>query len=409
MKGLHFCFITLVSIIFLAACNNPGKKGLPGKNKMADTDSIGVKYELVTDAIKAPVELNLSPDNTHRMFITDNSGKVWILKNDSLLAKPFLNIYDKLGHQDKNSLVGTLFSVAFHPQFSTNNKFYVCYNAPTKIHTNTCKLVVSEFKVSKTNPDLADLASEHRVFELEGHNIQNNGAQIAFGPDSYLYISIGDDKAGDSTYKYHAQDLGFLHGKLLRIDVNKKPYTIPADNPFVGIKNARPEIWAYGFRKLWRYSFDPATHQIIGGDVGENREEEVDIVKKGTNYGWPVKEGDSSFEKSDSNNKSSYTSPINTYNHKVGICIIGGSFYYGKEIPLLKNKYVFGDYNGSMFALMKNAQGTWIRQPLKILNKPADPFLICGCNVGKNNELFVMGFLTTKTGLKGAVYKIVNR
>ena len=196
---------------------------------------------------------------------------------------------------------------------------------------------------------------------------------------------------------------------MLRIDVNKKPYTIPADNPFVGIKNARPEIWAYGFRKLWRYSFDPATHQIIGGDVGENREEEVDIVKKGTNYGWPVKEGDSSFEKSDSNNKSSYTSPINTYNHKVGICIIGGSFYYGKEIPLLKNKYVFGDYNGSMFALMKNAQGTWIRQPLKILNKPADPFLICGCNVGKNNELFVMGFLTTKTGLKGAVYKIVNR
>lgn len=408
MKGLHFCFIAIISIACLMACNTPDKKRLQKKNNIAGIDSIGVKLKLITNAIKAPVELNVSPDNTHRMFITDVSGKIWVLQNDSLLSKPFLDINDKLGQQKKGSPVGSIFSVAFHPQFKTNSKFYVCYNAPTKIHANACKLVVSEFIASKSNPDLADLASEHRVLELEGKNIGNNGAKIGFGPDGYLYISIGDDRLGDSTYKFHAQDLGFLNGKLLRIDVNKKPYAIPLDNPFFATKNARPEIWAYGFRKLWRFSFDPATHQLFGGDVGEDREEEIDIVQKGANYGWPVKEGDSSFLKSDSKSNSTYTSPIISYTHKDGICVIGGSFYYGKEIPALRNKYVFGDFNGSMFALMQNTQGNWIRQPLKIFNKPADPFLICGWNVDENNELFVMGLLNSQTGGKGAVYKIVK-
>lgn len=380
----------------------------PEKNKMAITDSIGIKFEIVTNTIEVPVELNVSPDNTHRMFITDNSGKVWILKNGSLLSKPFFNIFNKLGKPDKASLLGSIFSVAFHPQFSKNRKFYVCYNAPSTIDTKRCKLVVAAFTTSKTNPDLADLEIEHRVLELEGKNINHNGAQIAFGPDGYLYISIGDDSLGDSTYKYRAQNLNFLNGKILRIDVNKTPYAIPPDNPFIAIKNTKPEIWAYGFRKMWRFCFDPATHQLIGADVGHAKEEEIDIVTKGANYGWPVKEGDSSFEKTDSNNKSTYTSPINTYTHKDGICIIGGSFYYGKEIPLLKNKYVFGDFNGSMFALNKNTGGKWIRQPLKIINKPMDPFLICGCNVDENNELFVMGYLNTKTGYKGAVYKSVK-
>ena len=199
-----------------------------------------------------------------------------------------------------------------------------------------------------------------------------------------------------------------LNGKLLRIDVNKLPYTIPPDNPFVGVKNGRPEIWAYGFRKLWRYEFDPVTHQIFGGDVGENKEEEIDIVKKGANYGWPAMEGDSIFQKTAVENKSAYTRPVSTYTRSVGICIIGGGYYYGNEIPALKNKYVFGDFNGSMFALAKSAQDNWIIQPLKIFNKPADPFLICGCNVDENNDLFVMGILNGKTGTKGAVYKIVK-
>ena len=407
MKELYVCCLIMFCVFSLTDCNTPPvKKTVPEKVKVANTDSIGVMLEMVTNSIEVPVELNVSPDDTHRKFITDISGKIWIIKNDSLMPKPFLNIHNKLGKEDKNSPIGSIASIAFHPQFSTNNKFYVCYNAPSKIYAKRGKLVVSEFCVSKTNPDLADLETEHRVFELEGKNIGSNVAQIVFGPDGYLYISIGDDKIGDSTYVYHAQDLDYLNGKLLRIDVNKTPYAIPADNPFVDNKNARPEIWAYGFRKMWRFSFDPVTHQLFGADVGELEEEEINIVKKGENYGWPIKEGNSSFENRDSNNTTAFTAPINTYTHKVGLCIIGGSFYYGKEIPALKNKYVFADFNGIMFALVNNEDGSWTRQPLKMLNKPVDPFLICGFNVDENNVLYVMGMLNTKTGTKGVVYKI---
>ncbi|MEO8860315.1 MAG: PQQ-dependent sugar dehydrogenase, partial [Ginsengibacter sp.] len=234
------------------------------------------------------------------------------------------------------------------------------------------------------------------------------GAEIAFGPDRYLYISIGDDRGGDSAYKFLAQDLSVLRGKLLRIDVNKTPYSIPPDNPFIATKNARPEIWAYGFRKLWHYSFDSVTHELIGADVGENRVEEIDVVKRGANYGWPVMEGDSVFQKDGLKSDAAFTAPIYTYTHKLGICVIGGSTYYGNEIPALKNKYVFGDFNGSMFALSKNTDGTWIRQKINIVNKPADPFMICACNPDKNNEFVVMGILNTKTGNKGAMYKLVK-
>ena len=303
---------TLLCITCLVACSSTGKKELSEKDKEKASDSIEVRLELINNTVDIPVELKASPDTTHRMFLTDNKGKIRILKKDSLRAKPFLNIYDKLGQQDKNSLIGTVFSFAFHPQFATNGKFYVCYNSPTKIHGNTCKMVVSEFTTSKSDPDVAALKSEREIIEVEGKNIQNNGAQILFGPDGFLFISIGDDALGDSNYLHHAQDLGFLNGKLLRIDVNKLPYTIPADNSFVGVKNARPEIWAYGFRKLWHYSFDPLTHQLFGGDVGENTDEEIDIVKKGANFGWPVMEGDSIFQKTAVENKSAYTAPVST-------------------------------------------------------------------------------------------------
>jgi glucose/arabinose dehydrogenase len=406
MKGVRSCFSFFSLIVLFTACHTAAKN-IPVKNDQPiATDSINVKLQLLTSAIKAPVELAVPNDSLHRMFITDNAGNIWILKNDSVWATPFLRMTEKFGKQDKTSLVGRIFSVAFHPQFSTNGKFYVCYDAPSLINKNISKLVVSQFNTSKTNPDVTDLVSEQRMIEVEGKGVGSNGAQISFGPDGYLYISVGDDKGGDSTYKFLAQDLSVLRGKLLRIDVNKMPYSIPADNPFINIKNVRPEIWAYGFRKLWRYSFDPVTHEIFGGDVGEDRVEEIDIVKKGGNYGWPVMEGDSSFQNTPFYNKAAYIAPINTYTHKTGICVIGGSFYNGQNIPALENKYVFGDFNGSLFALGKNQEGKWIRQPLKISNRPADPFLLCGCDRDDKNELVVMGMLNGKAGYTGAIYKV---
>ena len=408
MKSVYNFFYPVFFTTFLLACNTLPQKSALQKTGATSVDSIQVKYQLVTDEPQLPVELNVAPDNSRRKFITDNVGKIWILKKDSIISKPFLNIYDKLGKQAKNSPVGLIYSVAFHPRYSTNRKFFVCYNAPANKATNSAKLVISEFTASQSNPDIADLRSERRIFQMGGSNIQDNGAQIGFGPDGYLYISIGDNKGSDTTYNFHAQDLQYLNGKLLRIDVNKTPYSIPPDNPFVDVKNARPEIWAYGFRKLWHFSFDPATHQIFGGDVGDKKEEEIDIITRGSNYGWPVKEGDTTFVKSKSNLATGFTSPISTYKREVGICVIGGSFYYGNEIPLLKNKYVFADWNGSVFALSKNEHEKWIRQPLKIVNKPSDSFLICGCCVDANNDLFIVGYLVNKNGNRGAVYKIEN-
>jgi len=407
MKIIYLSFVSVLCFFTLTNCNtSPTKSSNVQSEKEILQDSITVKLKEVTQGIEMPAELNVSPDNSFRKFITDVKGKVWILKNDTLLSKPFLNIYDKIGKQDSTSVIGSISSIAFHPQFSTNNTFFICYNAPSKINAKNGKMVISAFSASKTNPDLADMETEYTVFELEGKNIGLNLAQIAFGPDGYLYISIGDDKIGDSTYIYHAQDLDYFNGKLLRIDVNKRPYAIPADNPFIDTKNAKPEIWASGFRKVWRYSFDPVTKQLFGADVGELKEEEIDIITKGNNYGWPLNEGNSTGEIIDSNNRSVFTPPIHSYPRDIGLCVIGGVFYYGNEIASLNNKYVFADFTGNIFSLTKNNTGTWTRQSVKVLNKPEDPFIICSFNVDENNVLYVMGMLNTKTGTKGVVYKI---
>lgn len=408
MKANHFFHSACLLILSFIACDTPDKKKVSEAEIIKKIDSVSIKLQLVTNAIQTPIEFNVSPGGSGRVFITETQGKIWLLEKDSLLPKPFFNIYDKLGQQNEKSPLGSIASVAFHPLYASNGKFYVCYNAPTKIRENQCKLVVSEFAVDKRNHDLADLASERRVIELEGKNIGANGAQIAFGPDGFLYISIGDDQIGDSTYIYRAQDLRFLNGKILRIDVNQSPYAIPADNPFIAEKDARPEIWAYGFRKVWRFCFDPRTSQLFGADVGELKEEEIDIIARGGNYGWPVKEGDSSFNATNSVINTKLIAPVYGYSRDVGICIIGGDFYQGLAIPELKDKYVFADFNGSVFALFKTAEVKWTRQTLKISNKPADPFLICGMGVDENKEPIVLGFLQTKDGTKGVVYRIMK-
>ncbi len=409
MKIVQFYFVMLLTAIAgLYSCKQAKAKHQE-KDQSVVIDSTGIKLQVITNAVSMPVQISAPLDSANRLFITDNTGKIWIMKNDSLLPHPFLALSRKLAKKDKDSdPVGTINSIAFHPQFSINHKFYVCYNAATAITANKTRLVVAEFTASKTNPDSADLKSEHPVFELEGNRVFTDGAGIVFGPDGYLYISIGDIAFGDSSYVYRAQDLNCLYGKLLRIDVNKTPYAIPPDNPFVGMSNKRPEIWAYGFRKMWRFSFDSKSQQLFGADVGEIKAEEIDIVTKGANYGWPVMEGDSVFNNNESIDKKTFTPCINEYPRKDGICVIGGNFYYGKSIPFLQNKFVYGDFNSKIFTLTKDENGQWVRDEVKIKNLPADPFLICAFDEDRNNELYVMGFLNTKTGPKGAVYKIVK-
>ena len=408
MRLIFLYFLAIFFAVFISSCTTTSNKHLTAKNEIASADSINVKLQLVSNELQTPVELNMPDDNSGRSFITDNKGKIRIIKNDSLQSKPFLNLYEKLGKQDKSSVVGMIFSVAFHPQYATNHIFYVCYNALTKPKSPDSKLVVAEFHSDKNNPDLADLKSEQTVIEFKGATVQNNGAQIAFGPDGYLYISLGDDKAGDTTYQFHAQDLHYFNGKMLRIDVNKTPYAIPPDNPFIHVKNAKPEIWALGFRKLWHFSFDPHTGLLFGGDIGQDKDEEIDIIKKGANYGWPVMEGDSVYQKDAQRNGFDFEAPIYTYTHKTGICVIGGDFYYSDEIPQLKNKYIFADWKDKLFALSKNKTGNWATQSLHITNPPSGSLFICGCSEDLKGQLYVMGYLVNGKDEKGVIYKVMK-
>jgi glucose/arabinose dehydrogenase len=159
---------------------------------------------------------------------------------------------------------------------------------------------------------------------------------------------------------------------------------------------------------LWHFSFDPHSGLLFGGDVGQEKEEEIDIIKKGGNYGWPVMEGDTIYQKNDQESYPAFESPVNTYTHKTGICIIGGDFYYGNEIPQLKSKYVFADWKDKLFALAKNKAGKWIRQTIHIINEPAGSFFICGCNEDLKGQLFVMGYLVNGADEKGVIYKVLK-
>jgi len=409
MKIEQFYLILSALIFSIYSCNQSKEKPPePEKAEVSEVNSI--RFELLTDALTNPIQMSVPNDNTHRKFLTDRSGQIWVYKNGTILPKPFLDlgiVKDTIGMEGPEG-IGTINGVAFHPKFGTNHKFYVCYNAPTTIEGNPTKLVVSEFLANSENPDLADKKSERRIIEVEGEQIIYNGGEIAFGPDGYLYISIGDDAFGNEDYIHRSQDLDYFYGKLLRIDVSAIPYAIPPDNPFVGMPDARPEIWAYGLRKVWSFTFDSKSKQLFGADVGEIQQEEIDIITKGANLGWPFMEGDSIYREDKNIDKKSLTSPINTYAREDGICIIGGNFYYGKEIPYLKNKLVFGDFQGSIFTLNENAEGKWTRELLEIKNSPEDLFLICGFDTDEDDELYVMGFSNLESGPKGAIYKIVN-
>ncbi|MEH6620942.1 PQQ-dependent sugar dehydrogenase [Maribacter arcticus] len=404
---IKLIYLTL-ALVFLS-CNQAKKKTSTQEN-VKTSNSNSIRLELLTDALKNPIQMSIPDDNTHRKFLTNRGGQIWILENKTVLPIPFLQLntaQDSLGLEGPEG-IGTINGMAFHPQFSGNHKFYVCYNAAPSIASDPIKLVISEFLVDEDNPNLTNKESEIRILEVEGENIANNGGKIAFGPDGYLYISIGDDAIGVENYVHHAQDLNHFNGKILRINVNTLPYSIPSDNPFAGISDAKPEIWAYGLRKMWRYTFDPKSKQLFGADVGEGQQEEINIVTKGANLGWPYMEGESVYMEDNSIDKSGFKSPINTYSHEDGVCIIGGNFYYGKENPYLQNKLVFGDFRGSIFSLTKETNGKRTRELLEIQNKLDDVFLICGFDTDEYNELYVMGFSNTDVGPKGAIYKIMH-
>jgi glucose/arabinose dehydrogenase len=294
-----------------------------------------------------PILLTHAGDGSNRIFVPQQQGIIHVFKEDSKETKVFLDLSKKVVYIDKENEEGFL-GLAFHPKYKSNGEFFVYYTTQNAPHTT----VVSRFKVSKTNPDKADLASEEELLVVTHPFWNHKGGTICFGPDGFLYITIGDGGAGNDPHG-NGQNLQSLLGKIHRIDVDRKDaglkYGIPKDNPFVGrLANnqpiARPEIYAYGLRNVWRMSFDRQTGQLWAADVGQNLWEEIDLITKGGNYGWNLREGKHEFAPNITSNSPGLIEPVWEYNHDVGKSITGGSVYRGKKLPELAGHYLYADY-----------------------------------------------------------------
>ncbi|XP_023684566.2 HHIP-like protein 1 [Paramormyrops kingsleyae] len=323
--------------------------------------------EEVANGLRNPLAMVHANDGTHRFFVAEQVGLVWAyLPDRSRLEKPFLNITKTVltsrWEGDERGFLG----LTFHPYFKYNGKLYVYYSV--KVGRQE-RIRISQFRISSSDMNVVDHNSERVILEIDEPASNHNGGQVLFADDGYLYIFTGDGgMAGDPFGKFgNSQNKSTLLGKVLRVDVDHNdrgpPYKIPSDNPFLREPGARPEVYAYGVRNMWRCSVDrgdPTTKEgkgrIFCGDVGQNKYEEVDIIESGKNYGWRAKEGFSCYDKKLCANSSlDDVLPIFAYPHKLGKSVTGGYVYRGCENPNLNGMYVFGDFmSGRMMALQEN-------------------------------------------------------
>ena len=292
----------------------------------------------VVDTFVSPIFLTAPPGDTTRLFIVEQAGRIVIVRNDTTLARPF---FDIRGEIDAGGEEGLL-SLAFHPQYASNGRFYVYF---TDASSN---IRVVRYNVS-SDPDSAVESTADTVLKVAHPGQTNhNGGQLQFGPDSMLWIATGDG-GGSGDPNGNGQNKHALLGKLLRLDVSgASGYAIPGDNPFASDTSARPEIWAYGLRNPWRFSFDRQTGDLYIGDVGQNVWEEVDVAPapqrgKGANYGWDIMEGAHCFPSGPCTNPG--VLPFVEYQHAGGACSVSGGYVYrGSALPAIVGHYFYADY-----------------------------------------------------------------
>ena len=336
-----------------------------------------------------PVGIYDTGDGTDRLFVVEKGGKIYVINNtpSTSVKLIFLDVSLEVSSTGERGLLG----LAFHPDYGSNGYFYVYY---TKTGSGDSK--ISRFKVDNSNVNLANASSEFTIKEIAQPFANHNGGQIAFGPDGYLYIALGDGGSfGDPSG--HGQNRMSLLGTILRIDVDLgSPYIIPSDNPFEGnLDGYAEEIFAFGFRNPWRFSFDPISGTLFAGDAGESSREEINIVKNGSNYGWSTKEG--SLDYDPGTNVTEMVEPLYEYNHSLGVAIIGGFVYRGSVLTGLTGKYVYGDWgSGRIWALTFSGETTTNNTEL------VDTTLqLLSFGVDSNNELYICA-------TDGNIYKLVE-
>jgi glucose/arabinose dehydrogenase len=340
-----------------------------------------------------PVDFQHAGDGSNRVFVVEQRGVISVFPNDSGVGakNTFLDIAARVKDQgNEEGLLG----LAFHPEYESNGYFFVNYAAASPSRT-----VISRFQVSPSNPNQADPNSELVILEFSQPFSNHNGGQLAFGPDGFLYIASGDGGSGGDPQN-HGQRRETLLGAILRIDVNQQSngrnYGIPGDNPFVGNREGfAEEIYAYGQRNPWRMSFDSQTGLLWSADVGQNKFEEINIIKKGGNYGWRTMEGFNCFNPATGCNQAGLEMPVLEYGHSNGDrSITGGFVYRGEDVDELKGLYVYADFVSRRiwtldFSDLANPVSKEIFRP---------DFPVASFGVDQENELYICGF-------DGKIYK----
>lgn len=366
--------------------------------EQVDTSPAPVKIVKVFPYLKIdrPIVITHAGDDSNRLFIAAQKGKIFVVPNtpedeDLEEGKLFLDISERVSYHDKKNEEGLL-GLAFHPDYKSNGEFFVYYSTPGKSHNYS---VISRFKVSKDDPDKAAADSEEVLMRVAQPAWNHNGGTVVFGPDGMLYIAFGDGGAGGDAF-HNGQNLSSVLGSICRIDVDHKSeglnYAIPKDNPFEDGKKAtfptiRKEIWAYGLRNPWRIAFDSKTGVLWAGDVGQGIWEEIDLIVKGGNYGWSVREGKHPFGLNGVEPRKHLIEPIWEYNHEVGKSITGGSVYRGKAIPAIVGSYIYGDYvSGKFWALDYDAESKKVTAN-HVIESPSIPMMTFGTD--QNGEMFL--------------------
>lgn len=340
-------------------------------------------------SFRQPIFLTSPPDGTDRVFVAQQNGLIRVFPNDSsvAIADTFLNLSSSLSSSSNEE---GLLGLAFDPAFALNGFFYVNYTAPSPLRT-----VVKRFTVPTATPNRADANSGFQLIEILQPFSNHNGGMIAFGPDGYLYIGMGDGGSGGDPLN-NAQDRTQLLGKILRIDVRDTTpaahYKIPPGNPYAGNSSGfREEIWAYGLRNPWRFSFDPASGQLWAGDVGQNLWEEVDLIEPGKNFGWRIMEGSHCYNPPSGCDTTGLTLPLKDYSHSLGSSITGGYVYRGSARPDLAGAYVYGDFGSGRIWMLRYSNGAVLKDSLLLQM----PNAISSFGVDQRQELYIVTYSTS--------------
>ncbi len=343
-RGATTVLCTFLIIALLVNCNsNSSKDGLAEFYR----DTLHVELERIATGLRNPVHMTFAESEPDRLYLLQQSGEIFMLKDGELVSEPFLDLSNQVEDRLPDFSEMGLLGLVFHPRYAENGRMFVYYTNRYNTDTSGYFARLSEFIVNG-DKEKADISSEKILMEIECNGVFMNGGHISFGPDNMLYLGLGEGDGEKSSGD--AQNPENLYGSILRIDVdNGQPYTIPEDNPFRD--GPAPEVWAYGLRNPYRFTFNKQTSRLICGDVGDLLKEEINIIQAGGNYGWPVREGTRTLNAEADTGNIDFIEPFMEYDHKSGFgsAVVGSLIYDGNSIGRLKNKLVVADWSGELF------------------------------------------------------------